>query len=150
MDKQWTSRSSPPAGAVRAGDSLRAHYQRDRLMSKMEYGEAARVRRATADRRSPPPTTTAAGHSTAPANRPDVEQLRTFVKLAPNAPERPEVEAIPKTVRGRYRKNKRQIQPQNTNAKNQTNTLLERLADQKKIYSRLARLPDSRGGQVHS
>jgi tetratricopeptide (TPR) repeat protein len=106
MDKQLDQSLESANQAVRAGDSLpEAHYQRGIvLMSKTEYGEAAGAfARAT----QLDPTFAAAhyygGLANYRAKRIDLmtNSFEAFVKLAPNAPERQEVEAILRTVRGR-------------------------------------------------
>ncbi|MEP7305846.1 MAG: hypothetical protein ABJA98_10035 [Acidobacteriota bacterium] len=106
MDKQLDQSLESANQAVRAGDSLpEAHYQRGIvLMSKMEYGEAAS---AFAKATQLDPTFAAANYYGGLANyrakRIDLmtNNFEAFVKLAPNAPERQEVEAILRTVRGR-------------------------------------------------
>ena len=106
MDKQLDQSLESANQAVSAGDSLpEAHYQRGIvLMSKMEYGEAAGAfTKAT----QLDPTFAGAHYYAGLANyrakRIDLmtNNFEAFVKLAPNAPERQEVEAILRTVRGR-------------------------------------------------
>jgi len=92
--------------AVSVGGSLaEAHYQRGLvLMTRMDYGAAgeAFARAIELD-----PALAAAYYYAGLAGyrvkRIDVmsNNFSTFVKLAPNAPERPEVESILRTVRGR-------------------------------------------------
>jgi tetratricopeptide (TPR) repeat protein len=106
LDKQLDQSLESANQAVQAGDSLpEAHYQRGIvLMSRLDYGEAAGAftKAAQLD-----PTFAAAHYYAGLANyrakRIDLMtgNFETFVRLAPNAPERAEVEAILRTVRGR-------------------------------------------------
>ena len=106
IDKQLDESLESASQAVRAGDSLpEAHYQRGVvLMARRDYGDAAaEFTRAT----QLDPGFAAAHYYAGLANyrekRIDLmtKSFETFVKLAPNAPERPEVESILRTVRGR-------------------------------------------------
>jgi len=106
MDKQLDQSLDSANQAVGAADSLpEAHYQRGIvLMSKMDYGEAAGAfTKAT----QLDPTFAGAHYYAGLANyrakRIDLmtKSFENFVKLAPNAPERQEVESILRTVRGR-------------------------------------------------
>jgi tetratricopeptide (TPR) repeat protein len=106
IDKQLDESLESANQAVGAGDSLpEAHYQRGVvLMARREYGDAAaEFTKAT----QLDPSFAAAHYYAGLANyrekRIDLmtKSFETFVRLAPNAPERPEVESILRTVRGR-------------------------------------------------
>jgi tetratricopeptide (TPR) repeat protein len=106
MDKQFDPAMASADQAVAAMPSLpEAHYQRGIvLMARNDYGNAvdAFTKATTLD-----PNFAAAYYYAGLANyrvkRLDLmtNNFSTFVKLAPNAPERPEVESILRTVRGR-------------------------------------------------
>jgi tetratricopeptide (TPR) repeat protein len=106
MDKQFDPAMASVDQAVAAMPSLpEAHYQRGLvLMARNDYGNAvdAFTKATTLD-----PNFAAAYYYAGLANyrvkRLDLmtSNFSTFVKLAPNAPERPEVESILRTVRGR-------------------------------------------------
>ena len=106
MDKQFDPAMASADQAVAAMPSLpEAHYQRGLvLMARNDYGNAvdAFTKATTLD-----PNFAAAYYYAGLANY-RVKRIvlmtsnfSTFVKLAPNAPERPEVESILRTVRGR-------------------------------------------------
>lgn len=106
MDKQLDEALESADQAVRLEASLpEAHYQRGVvLMTRKEYGDAmdAFTKAAELD-----PAFAAAhyyaGLASYRVKRIDLmtNHFETFIKLAPNAPERPEVESILRTVRGR-------------------------------------------------
>ena len=106
MDKQFDAAIASADQAVASMPSLpEAHYQRGLvLMARNDYGNAvdAFTKATTLE-----PTFAAAYYYAGLANyrvkRIDLmaNNFSTFVKLAPNAPERPEVESILRTVRGR-------------------------------------------------
>jgi tetratricopeptide (TPR) repeat protein len=106
MDKQFDAALASADQAVGAMPSLpEAHYQRGLvLMLRTDYGNAVDsfTKATTLD-----PGFAAAYYYAGLANyrvkRIDLmtNNFSTFVKLAPNAPERPEVESILRTVRGR-------------------------------------------------
>jgi tetratricopeptide (TPR) repeat protein len=106
MDKQFDEALASADQAVRMTASLpEAHYQRGIvLMARKEYGDAvdAFTKATELD-----PRFAAAYYYAGLANyrvkRIDLmtNNFGTFIKLAPNAPERPEVESILRTVRGR-------------------------------------------------
>lgn len=106
MDRQLDEALESADQAARLEESLPdAHYQRGVvLMTRREYGDAlnAFTRAAELD-----PAFAAAHYYAGLAGyrvkRIDLmtNHFETFVKLAPNAPERPEVESILRTVRGR-------------------------------------------------
>ena len=106
MDKQFDEALASADQAVRMAATLpEAHYQRGIVrMTRKEYGDAADAfTKAT----QLDPTFAAAYYYAGLANyrvkRTDLmaNNFGMFVKLAPNAPERPEVESILRTVRGR-------------------------------------------------
>jgi len=106
MDNQFDEALGSADQAVRLAASLpEAHYQRGVvLMVRKEYGDAvgAFTKAVQLD-----PAFAAAHYYAGLANyrvkRIDLmtNHFETFIKLAPNAPERPEVESILRTVRGR-------------------------------------------------
>jgi tetratricopeptide (TPR) repeat protein len=106
MDKQFDEALGSADQAVRLAASLpEAHYQRGVvLMARKEYGDAVDgfTKAVQLD-----PAFAAAHYYAGLANyrvkRIDLmtNHFETFIKLAPNAPERPEVESILRTVRGR-------------------------------------------------
>jgi tetratricopeptide (TPR) repeat protein len=106
MDGQLDGSLESANQAARVGASLpEAHYQRGLvLMARNAYGDAAGAftKAAQLD-----PNFAAAHYYAGLANyrakRIDLmtTEFETFVRLAPNAPERPEVEAILRTVRGK-------------------------------------------------
>ena len=106
MDKQFDEALASADQAVRMAATLpEAHYQRGIvLMFRKEYGDAvdAFTKATQLD-----PTFAAAyyyaGLASSRIKRIDLtaNNFGMFVKLAPNAPERPEVESILRTVRGR-------------------------------------------------
>ncbi len=106
IDKQLDQSLESANQAVRMADSLpEAHYQRGVvLLARREYGDAASAfTKAT----QLDPTFAAAHYYAGLANyrgkRIDLmtTNFETFVRLAPNAPERGEVESILRTVRGK-------------------------------------------------
>ena len=106
MDKQLDEALASADQAVRMGATLpEAHYQRGIvLMARQEYGDAVNAfTRAT----ELDPKFAAAYYYAGLANyrvkRIDLmtNNFGMFIKLAPNAPERPGVESILRTVRGR-------------------------------------------------
>ncbi|OFW16759.1 MAG: hypothetical protein A3F69_03220 [Acidobacteria bacterium RIFCSPLOWO2_12_FULL_66_10] len=106
LDKQLEEALASADQAVRLGDSLpESHYQRGVvLMTRRDYGEAAGAfTKAT----QLDPTFAAAYYYAGLANsrvkRIDLmaNNFEMFIKLAPDAPERPEVESILRTIRGR-------------------------------------------------
>jgi tetratricopeptide (TPR) repeat protein len=106
IDKQLDESLESANEAVSAGDSLpESHYQRGMvLMGRKDYAEAATsFTKAT----QLDPNFAAAYYYAGLANyrvkRIDLmtNNFERFVKLAPTAPERPEVESILRTVRGR-------------------------------------------------
>jgi len=105
MDKHLDESLDAANQAARAGDAPEAHYQRGMvLMARGEYGEAASsFTKATQLDSAYAAAYYYAGLANYRAKRVDLmaSNFETFVKLAPNAPERPEVEAILRTVRGR-------------------------------------------------
>jgi tetratricopeptide (TPR) repeat protein len=106
IDKQLDQSLDSANQAVRMADALpEAHYQRGVvLLARREYGDAASAftKAAQLD-----PTFAAAHYYAGLANyrgkRIDLmtTNFETFVRLAPNAPERAEVESILRTVRGK-------------------------------------------------
>ena len=106
MDKQFDAALASADQAVAAMPSLpEAHYQRGLVfMARNDFGNAvdAFTKASTLD-----PNFASAYYYAGLANyrvkRIDLmgNNFNTFVKLAPNAPERPEVESILRTVRGR-------------------------------------------------
>ena len=106
MDKKLDEALAAADEAVRLGASVpEAHYQRGIvLMTRKDYANAAA---AFAKATQLDPTFAAAfyyaGLANYRASRIDLmtNNFEKFVKLAPNAPERPEVESILRTVRGR-------------------------------------------------
>ena len=106
MDKQFDAALASVDQAVAAMPSLpEAHYQRGLvLMARNDYGSA--VDSFTKVSALDPYFAAAyyyAGLANYRVKRVDLmtNNFSTFVKLAPNAPERPEVESILRTVRGR-------------------------------------------------
>jgi tetratricopeptide (TPR) repeat protein len=106
IDKQLDQSLESANQATRAGESLpEAHYQRGLvLMARREYGDSATA--FTKATQLDPNFAAAyyyAGLAYNRAKRIDLmtNNFETFVKLAPNAPERPEVESILRTVRGK-------------------------------------------------
>jgi len=106
IDKELDQSLDSANQAVSVGESLpEAHYQRGVvLMARKEYGDAAAsFTKAT----QLDPMFAAAYYNAGLANyrakRIDLmtNNFERFVRLAPNAPERPEIEAILRTVRGR-------------------------------------------------
>jgi tetratricopeptide (TPR) repeat protein len=106
MDKQFDAAMASADQAVAAMPSLpEAHYQRGLvLMARNDYGNAADsfTKATTLDPNFAAPYYYA-GLANYRIKRIDLmaNNFSTFVKLAPNAPERPEVESILRTVRGR-------------------------------------------------
>ena len=106
IDRQLDEALASADQAVRVGESVaEAHYQRGVvLMARKDYADAADAL-AKAIRLAP--TLAAAYYYAGLANsrikRIDLtaNDFEMFIKLAPNAPERPEVESILRTVRGR-------------------------------------------------
>jgi len=106
LDKQLDEALASADQAVREGGSVsEAHYQRGFvLMMRRDYGNAAN---AFAKAVQLDPTFAAAYYYAGLANsrikRIDLtaNNFEMFIKLAPNAPERPEVESILRTIRGR-------------------------------------------------
>jgi tetratricopeptide (TPR) repeat protein len=106
MDNRFDEALGSADQAVRLAASLpEAHYQRGVvLMARKEYGDAVGgfTKAVQLD-----PAFAAAHYYAGLANyrvkRIDLmtNHFETFIKLAPNAPERPEVESILRTVRGR-------------------------------------------------
>ena len=106
LDRNFDAAQASVDQAVTATPSLpEAHYQRGLvLMARNDFGNAADsfTRATTLD-----PNFASAYYYAGLANyrikRIDLmgNNFNTFVKLAPNAPERPEVESILRTVRGR-------------------------------------------------
>lgn len=106
MDKEVDDALASADKAVRLAGSLpEAHYQRGIvLMTRKDYGQAmASFTRAAELDRAFAAAHYYAGLASYRAKRIDLmtKHFETFVKLAPNAPERPEVESILRTVRGR-------------------------------------------------
>ena len=106
MDKQFDEGLESADRAVRLEASLpEAHYQRGIvLMFRKDYGDA--VDAFTRATQLDPRFAAAyyyAGLASSRIKRIDLmtNNFSTFIKLAPNAPERPEVESILRTVRGR-------------------------------------------------
>jgi len=106
MDNQFDEALGSADQAVRLAASLpEAHYQRGvALMARKEYGDA--VNAFTKAVQLDPAFAAAhyyAGLANYRAKRIDLmtNHFEMFIKLAPNAPERPEVESILRTVRGR-------------------------------------------------
>lgn len=106
MDKKLDDALESANQAVEHDDSLsEAHYQRGIvLMTRREYGDAA----GTFDKATALDRLFAAAHyygGLAEYRAKRIDRMAThfeaFLKLAPNAPERPEVESIMRTVRGR-------------------------------------------------
>ena len=106
MDKQLDEALASADQAVSLGNSLpEAHYQRGVVfMARRDYGDAAGAfTKAT----QLDPTFAAAYYYAGLANsrikRIDLtaNNFEMFIKLAPNAPERPEVESVLRTIRGR-------------------------------------------------
>jgi tetratricopeptide (TPR) repeat protein len=106
MDQKLADALTSADDAVRLGASVpEAHYQRGIvLMTRKDYPNAAG---AFAKATQLDPTFASAfyyaGLANYRANRIDLmtNNFEKFVKLAPNAPERPEVESILRTLRGR-------------------------------------------------
>jgi tetratricopeptide (TPR) repeat protein len=106
LDNQLDPSLDSANQAVQGADSLpEAHYQRGLvLMARRDYSEAAaafgRVTQLDANFAS---AYYYAGLANYRAKRIDLmtKNFEAFVKLAPNAPERPEVDSILKTVRGK-------------------------------------------------
>ena len=106
LDRQFDAAQASADQAVAAAPSLpEAHYQRGLvLLARNDFGNAADAltKATTLD-----PNFASAYYYAGLANyrikRIDLmgNNFNTFVKLAPNAPERPEVESILRTVRGR-------------------------------------------------
>lgn len=106
MDKQVDEALASADKAVRLASSLpEAHYQRGIvLMTRKDYGQAmAALTKAAELDRTFASAHYYAGLASYRAKRIDLmtKHFETFVKLAPTAPERPEVESILRTVRGR-------------------------------------------------
>jgi tetratricopeptide (TPR) repeat protein len=106
MDKQFDEALESADQAVRLEASLpEAHYQRGVvLMSRKDYGDAmAAFTKATEIDPAFAAAHYYAGLASYRVKRIDLmtNHFETFVRLAPNAPERPEVESILRTVRGR-------------------------------------------------
>ena len=106
MDKQFDEALGSADQAVRLAASLpEAHYQRGVVrMARKEYGDA--VDAFTKAVQLDPAFAAAhyyAGLANYRAKRIDLmtNHFETFIKLAPSAPERPQVESILRTVRGR-------------------------------------------------
>lgn len=106
MDMQFDEALASSDRAVRMAAALpEAHYQRGIvLMFRKEYGDA--VDAFTQATRIDPRSAAAyyyAGLANSRVKRIDLmaNNFSMFIKLAPNAPERPEVESILRTVRGR-------------------------------------------------
>lgn len=106
MDKQLDQALASADQAVREGGSVsEAHYQRGVvLMSRQDYDNAAN---AFAKAVQLDPRFAAAYYYAGLANSRlkrialMADNFETFIKLAPNAPERPEVESVLRTIRGR-------------------------------------------------
>lgn len=106
LDKQFDEALEAAEQAIEGGAALpEAHYQRGLvLMMRRQWGDAAAAfgKATTLD-----PAFAAAhyygGLAESRANRIDrmAAHFEAFLKLAPTAPERPEVESIMRTVRGR-------------------------------------------------
>jgi tetratricopeptide (TPR) repeat protein len=106
LDNQLDPSLESANEAVQGADALpEAHYQRGLvLMARRDYGEAAAAfTRATQLDATFATAYYYAGLANYRAKRVDLmtNNFATFVKLAPNAPERPEVESILRTVRGK-------------------------------------------------
>ena len=106
LDKHLDEALASADQAVRANAALpEAHYQRGFvLLTKRDYAEAANAfTKATELDPMFAAAYYAAGLAHYRNKRVDLmsRNFETFVKLAPNAPERPEVESILRTVRGR-------------------------------------------------
>ena len=106
MDKQLDDALASAKQATERNDTLsEAYYQRGIVqMTRREYGEAA----GAFDRAIALDPSFAAAHyygGLAEYRAKRIDRMAThfeaFLKLAPNAPERPEVESIMRTVRGR-------------------------------------------------
>lgn len=106
MDNQLDQALASADQAVSDGESVsEAHYQRGMvLMMRRDYGEAANAFAKTVQL---DPNFAAAYYNAGLANsrikRLDLtaNNYEMFLKLAPNAPERPQVESILRTLRGR-------------------------------------------------
>jgi tetratricopeptide (TPR) repeat protein len=106
LDRNFDAAQASVDQAVAATPSLpEAHYQRGLvLMARNDFGNAAdSFTRATALDPNFASAYYYAGLANYRIKRIDLmgNNFNTFVKLAPNAPERPEVESILRTVRGR-------------------------------------------------
>jgi tetratricopeptide (TPR) repeat protein len=106
LDKQLDQALESADQAVRAGGAkAEAHYQRGLvMMARRDYAEAANsFTKATEVDANFAAAQYYAGLANYRIKRIDLmtRNFETFVKLAPNAPERPEVESILRTVRGR-------------------------------------------------
>jgi len=106
MNKQLDEALASADQAVSLNGSLpEAHFQRGIvLMSRREYGDAMEAfNKATELDPGFAAAHYYAGLASYRAKRVDLmaNHFETFVRLAPNAPERPEVESILRTVRGR-------------------------------------------------
>ena len=106
LDKRLDAAMGSANEAVKRGDSLpEAHYERGLvLMLRRDYDEAAaEFEKATSLDPSFAGAHYYAGLANYRARHVDrmASHFETFLKLAPNAPERPEVESIMRTLRGR-------------------------------------------------